>query len=364
MKEDFVTRLQLQLRDAAAREARRGAFGHAFLRTRRQIMSPAAAGGLAALLAVIAVVAGVVLLRDEPEPSAPRVVANLDLTGNPAQILSAYGSVWIADSVAGDVVRVDPETRRVLARIPVGTGVDLVMEPVEGELWVRSDDATELERIDPATDRIVGRVPLRTPAGEPFGARSVLSSPGGVWAIDLEGALQLDPRTGRGLRVVGARTAETDVRGFALGEDVLWSLRTDGRIQRYDAGTGEQLGDFASGLEGADGIFGYGPDVMAGIGNTFARLDGSTGRVLWERSIGDRVNASAAARRADLGAHQHRAPVGPAHRRRGRQREDGDLHRARHVRQHRPDGDGARGMDQHRRRRHGRRAVLRSQLTR
>jgi putative pyrroloquinoline-quinone binding quinoprotein len=295
MREDFVTRLQLQLRDAAEREARAGALGHALHRARRQLSLPVVAGGLAVVLAAIAVAAGVMLLRDEPEPSGPRVVAKLQLTGNPEDIVPAFGSLWISDPVAGEVVRVDPQTRSVLARIPVGSGQYIATEPVGDELWVRSERDTRLQRIDPATNEVRARLELRTPDGRAFPSLFVLASGAGVWAVGDEGALRLDPRTGAGLQVVAAPTGDSAARGFGIGDDVLWSLGTDGRIRRFDAATGEPQGAFVPGLAATQGIVGFGPDVMAGMDSTIARLDGSTGRVLWQRAFGDRIFASAAA---------------------------------------------------------------------
>jgi hypothetical protein len=289
MREDFVTRLQLQLRDAAEREARAGGLGRAFRGARWRLTSPTAAGAVAALLAAIAISAAVLLMRDEPDPAGPRVVAKLQLTGNPEDIVSAFGSLWISDPVAGEVVRVNPETRRVLARIPVGSGQYIATEPVGGELWVRSQRDTKLQRIDPGTNAVRARFQPRTPDGRAFPSLSVLASESGVWAIGDEGALRLDPRTGAGLQLVAAPTGSSEARGFAIGEEYLWSLLTSGRIQRFDAATGEPRGAFAPELENAQGIVGYGQDVMAGADSTVALLDGNTGRALWQRSVGDRL---------------------------------------------------------------------------
>jgi hypothetical protein len=287
MREDFVTRLQLQLRDAAEREARGGGFGHALRGVRWRMSSPALATGLAALLAAIAVAAGALLLRGEPEPAGPHVVARLELTGNPEQIVSAFGSLWIGDPVAGEVVRVDPASRRVTARIPVGVGQQLELQPVGKELWVVGAQPTEAMRIDPETNAVAGRVRFRTSAGRPFLALRVLAAPAGVWAIGDEGALRLAP----GARtLVSPPTSASQTRIIAVGAEDLWSLRTNGRIQRFDAATGEQVGAFRPGLAGTFFIAGLGPDLIALADGTIARLDGSDGRVIWERSLGEHVN--------------------------------------------------------------------------
>jgi PQQ-like domain len=290
MREDFVTRLQLQLRDAAEREARAGGFGRIRWRMRRRVGLPVIAGGLAALLAAIAVVAGVLLRRDEPEPSGPQVVARLELTGNPADILPAFGSLWISDSVAGDVVRVDPDTRRVLARIPVGSAQNIATQAVGDELWVRSQRDTVVQRIDPATNAVRARFQPRTPDGRMFASLEMVTAGTNVWAAGDEGALRLDPRTGAGLEVVGPPSRDSQALTIAVGDGHLWMLRTNGEIQRFDATTGASQGTLPPGL-GGDFIAAYGRDLIVAAGNTVVRLDGSTGRTLWERSIGERLNA-------------------------------------------------------------------------
>jgi DNA-binding beta-propeller fold protein YncE len=295
MREDFVTRLKLQLRDAAEREARGGSLAHTLRDTRWRLSSPALAAGLAVILGVIAVAAGALLLRDEPQPATPRVVATLHLTGNPEGMLSAFGSLWIADPVAGDVVRVDPQTRRVVARIHVGSTLGIAIEPVGNELWVVSDQPAVVERIDPASNTISGRLRLRTPDGRTFQAFQVLPSPRGVWLAGSEGTLRVDPSTGDGLALVAAPTADSDPSGVAIGDQDLWSLRTDGRIERFDAATGRPLGDFSPGLRAPQFIAGFGRDLLALAPGAIARLDGTTGRVIWQRALGEHVDAFDAA---------------------------------------------------------------------
>jgi hypothetical protein len=286
MREDFVTRLQLQLRDAAEREAHAGALAHPLRRARWRLGSPVVATALAALLAALAVVAGALLLRGEPEPAGPRVVAQVELTGNPEGIISAFGSMWIADPVAGEVVRVDPESRRVTARIPVGAAQQIELEPVGRELWVLGAQPAQALRVDPSTNKVAGRVPFRTPTGRPFPALVVLASPAGVWAGGDEGALQLEPDTGT---LVSPPTRDKQTSGIALGDEDLWALRSDGRIVRFDAGSGAREAAFRPGLAGTFFIAGLGQDLLALGDRTIGLLDGG-GRVIWERSLGEHVN--------------------------------------------------------------------------
>ena len=284
-----MTRLQLQLRDAAEREAQRGPLGRA---ARDALRSPALAGAVAALALVLAVGAGALLLRDDTTPAGPAVVAQVEFTGNPEQLIAAFGSVWIADPVAGEIVRVDSERRAVTARIAVGSALGLAMEPVGGELWAIGADETRLLRIDPATDRVTDRVPLRTPDGRSFPAFQVLASDRAVWAVSGEGALRLDPQTGAGLQLVAAPSGGHEPRWITLGEDVLWVYGTDGTIRRFDPVTGAARGRIRPQLPGTEGFDDLDGDLMAfDAGGRYGRMDGSTGAVRWQRAVGDRIHS-------------------------------------------------------------------------
>ena len=122
MSDDFVTRLGLQLQEAAERDMRRSAPSRA-LRGQRWL-TPALAGAIALAVVVAAVAAATLWLRGDatPLPAQPRVVATLHVTDNPVQIVDAFGSIWIADHVAGRILRLDPATGAVQATIRVRTG--------------------------------------------------------------------------------------------------------------------------------------------------------------------------------------------------------------------------------------------------
>jgi hypothetical protein len=294
MREDFVTRLQMQLRDAAEREERRGAVGHALGDARWRLRSPTLAGVLTAVLLALAVAIGVLAVDRDTTPAGPAVVAELRLTGNPEQLVTAFGSVWIADPVVGDIVRVDPERRSVTARIPVGSAQRITIEPVGGELWAIGEQPSTLLRIDPATNRVADTVALRDPSGRPFQALDVLASDRAVWAVSAEGAVRLDPRTGAARQLVAPPAGGNEAQGIELGEDTLWVYGTNGVIRRFDGATGAPQGRLLPQLAGTQWFGDLGGDLMAANGDgRVARLDGRTGAVRWQRVVGERVHAAA-----------------------------------------------------------------------
>ena len=294
MREDFVTRLQLQLRDAAEREAQRGGFGRTLRGARWRLGSPLLAGAVAALALVVAIAAGSVLLRDDTAPAGPHVVATLELTDNPEQILSAFGAVWITDPVAGEVVRVDPERRAVTARIHVGSTPHITIQEVGRELWAIGDRPAEVLRIDPATNRVASSFTLRDLRGRPFQALDVLADDRSVWAVSAEGALRLDPRTGAAQDLVAPATGANEARWITLGEDTLWVYGTNGEIRRFDAATGAPEGRLRPQLDGTQWFGPLAGDLIAANGEgRVARLDGRTGAVRWQRILGDQIPAAA-----------------------------------------------------------------------
>ncbi len=288
-----MTRLQLQLRDAAERQARAGAPARLLRDARWRLRSPLLAGAMAAALFAVAAVAGVLALRGEdPPPAGPVVVARLDITPNPFQLEPAFGALWVTDNVAGDVVRVDPADRRVVARIPVKSGSFLLVTPVGEQLWATDTAASRLWRIDPATDAVVGRIALRTPDGRPFVPASVLASDRAVWAVNAGGVLRLDPSTGKALRYVSTSTAAGEAEFFALGEDAFWMLHTDNSLRRLDPLTGAETASIRPAIHPSTAMIPLGDDLIVADRGTVARLDGATGAAVWQRTVGDGANGA------------------------------------------------------------------------
>ena len=118
-----MTQLRLQLREAAERDARRGPLRRAAHGARWDGSRPLAiAAAVAAMIAALALVVLPYLRGDEPLPAGRdlRIAADTQLLQTGGWVLPAYGSVWLADPGAGEIVRVDPDTRAPGLRIPVG----------------------------------------------------------------------------------------------------------------------------------------------------------------------------------------------------------------------------------------------------
>ena len=239
---DFITGLRGDLVDAAARERRRGRLGRGALALHPRSWRPAAVvGAIAVAGSVAAIVLAVVALAPPAQRAGrPHVVAVLRVGGSPTDAVFGDGSLWVAD-FAGTVVRVDPATQRVRARIGV-TGQPETIAAGPAGVWVRTPNAkpganaggllaSHLLRISPKTNRVVARVALG-------GGDGVAVGPDVVWAARRftmpESIERIDPASATVTRRIGL----VNVDGIAQAGATLWAIQHDGTVVQLNAATG------------------------------------------------------------------------------------------------------------------------------
>jgi DNA-binding SARP family transcriptional activator/DNA-binding beta-propeller fold protein YncE len=94
----------------------------------------------------------------------------------PLGITTGFGSVWVVCYWREELLRIDPRTRRIVARIPIGRG-PLGVSTGAGSVWVTNRDSRSVSRIDPRSNTTVATV--RLPAVlSPYG---VAAREDGVW---------------------------------------------------------------------------------------------------------------------------------------------------------------------------------------
>ena len=290
MNDHFETRLQLQLRTAAERMERRGALGRLRLALPA---APAVAGAalVAVLLLAVAVLGGLRWAGEDEVATAPRVVANVTLADNLGNVDSGLGSVWIGDTAKGQILRLDPRSRQVRARIPVG-GEPLVTVGA-GAVWAvnaRHDARERLLRIDPATNRVTARVALRLPNGDPltFGGVYIL---GGVpWVVGAEGALRINARDGRVEHFTSLGDPQEQPRWVTGTDDSLWVFDRRQQVLRYDLDTGRRISVVPVRMPEVTAML----PTPAGLvyithEGDIARADSDDGRIAWRRKLGTSV---------------------------------------------------------------------------
>ena len=190
---------------------------------------------VAASLPVVAVAALLTLGPSAPRVRGPQPLDDVVLAG------------------ASDVAIVQPETNKVVARVPVGSSPALIREG-DGSVWVADRLDLTVTEIDPESRRV-----LRT-IGVGFRPDDIAARNGSVWAFDREDRVLA--RLGDGL--TWDRFEHPDfgsVEQIALDDDVVW-LAGGTRLIRVDAATGEIVSNASVPVE-VDGLALGGDDVWA-----------------------------------------------------------------------------------------------------
>jgi hypothetical protein len=133
----------------------------------------------------VATADGQVLLVSERRNRVAETIDAGGPLGFSQTIAVGAGGVWLADPFDEQVVRIDPKTRRVMARIPAGAATTLTV--AGDDVWALS--SLGLLRIDPARDRVVAT------ASEPDlrRARLVAAGAGAVWTAGWSSVSRIDP---------------------------------------------------------------------------------------------------------------------------------------------------------------------------
>ena len=283
MSHDFVTALQLQLREAALREERRSPLRRALARPPGGAL--AAAVAIAFLLALIVAVGGLDWGDRAERQAAPRVVANFQLAPTLGPIDAGFGSMWVADDTNGRLLRVDPRSRRVQRTVPIGDAFTLAAGA--GAVWTL-DAPGRLARIDPRTNRITSRRQLRpelrrhgVTIAQSFGVSIARGVP---WVLTSKGALRIDPATGEAAGFI--RVPGGDPRFVTLADDGLWVLTRDARVLSVDLDSGRQTASLPVRLQDALALAPTpaGPILFTADGR-IARAALSDGRLAWSRQV-------------------------------------------------------------------------------
>jgi streptogramin lyase len=158
-------------------------------------------------------------------------------------------AVWVHVIDAASVIRIDPQTNKVVATIPVGQGTgDVALEG--GFVWVLNRADSTISKIDPQTNKVVTTISLPPPNGH------LAASPGAVWVSSLKGNVvrRVDPRTNRVVATISMPIGPSSM-SFSAGS--LWICGWNGAVWRVDPSTNQAAKRFDIGA-----VHGY---LCAGI---------------------------------------------------------------------------------------------------
>lgn len=288
MSQDFTTRLQVELRAAAERQERRSALGRLRVQLPRPSVLAIAAAAAAVLIALV--LAGGLGWHREETITAPRVTKTLPLADNLGAIAAGFGAVWVSDPATPQVLRIDPSTRKVTARVPAMDNP--VVNTGAGAVWVVGFTDTvarpeTLLKVDPDSARVLARTRLRV-GGEPFVAGDVQIVGDRVWVIGRDGVLRIDPDTARIVQHFAFAEREGDPfpqAAFATPDGIV-ALRREGRIERYDPDTGRLDGLLPVRLADSRILVpsDAGPVLATGHGR-IALAEPRRGAIVWDRQL-------------------------------------------------------------------------------
>ena len=160
------------------------------------------------------------------------------------------GSVWVGGLGSGDLIRVDPASGRVLARVTVGARVfNLAAAP--GAIWAVDNALSTAVRVDAKTGKVTERVPVGFQPYDiewGFGSTWVANAGDGtVWRIT-------NGKVVKKIRIGAEPNGLTAYRG------ALWvSDHTLGKVVRIDPATNTITGTLR--IAGADWIAGLGNSI-------------------------------------------------------------------------------------------------------
>jgi virginiamycin B lyase len=121
--------------------------------------------------------------KQYPLASLP-ITERIKVPVGPGWLEIGFGSVWITKSESKLLLRIDPATNAVVARIRVGPDPELGIGSGLGFIWIPDPKDRTIRQVDPATNTIVRTIPVKL-AADPEG--SIAIGEGSIWAITNEG---------------------------------------------------------------------------------------------------------------------------------------------------------------------------------
>jgi YVTN family beta-propeller protein len=190
--------------------------------TRRRAVFGAAAVVVAAAVAAALVAFG---RSSGGARSAGRVVARIPVPypGGPyvGRLAFSAGSLWIRKAGADQVLRVDPATNKVVARIKVGFTYDTGIAVHGNDIWVTNSEEATVSRIDATNNRVVATIRV---GDYPLG---IVATDDAVWVANHRGnsISRIDPRSNRVVKTISTApiNASYGPMGLAYAHGELWA---------------------------------------------------------------------------------------------------------------------------------------------
>jgi YVTN family beta-propeller protein len=166
------------------------------------------------------------------------VVTTIEVPAGPCWLGVGFGSVWLSKSDSRLLLRIDPATNAVVARIPVGPDPELGIGIGLGYVWIADTKERSLRQIDPSTNAVVRTIAVNI-SQEPEGSFAV--GAGSIWLLtddngtDSGTLSRLDPETGKIIAMIPVKP-----KSYAaiVADDSVWVTNSaDESVQRINVRT-------------------------------------------------------------------------------------------------------------------------------
>lgn len=209
-------------------------------------------------------------------------------------LAEGFGSVWAPSCKDHEVMRIDPATGKVIAKIaadPANSEGGITVG--DGSVWIVTKPAgaektnPTLVRIDPATNAVVKSFPLPSKSENP------MFSDGFIWVTSYghDQLLKVDPYEGKVLKVIPVGPKP---RFLTAGAGSIWTLNQgDGSVSRVDATSGNVVATIECGVPGGGGEITFGDGFVWATMFDFplTKIDPATSKVAaqWGGPGGDGI---------------------------------------------------------------------------
>ena len=231
-------------------------------------------------------------------------VINVGSKEGPASVAASGDQIWFTDHAKEAVSRIDPQTNRIVERIPVGFAVYDIA--IDGDtLWLTdlgfaSGGGNVVVRVDTNSNRIVERIDVPAPATITVGG-------GSVWAVEFGAVLdkpskvaRIDPQTNEVVEEIPVATYYPYHMAFGAGSiwianglDIEKPSRDKLSVSRLDPKTNKEVARIDTGLNmwslvvdgGSVWAAGSPPDCASSDEGALVRIDPATNKVVGRTDI-------------------------------------------------------------------------------
>lgn len=187
-----------------------------------------------------------------------------------ASVVFGDESLWMRTQDEEELLRIDPTSRVVIARIPLPSGVGgqygaFAAAECDGSVWLNAD--TNEIRVDAATNKVAAVIPLPNAASDStasngyFSAVAAACAGGKAWVPNLAGLYSIDESSNTATRLPIAIKPNSQLGdpGLTASGNQVFVRTSDTTVTQVDSTTGSTVHVYPAGGGGGDQIaVGYG----------------------------------------------------------------------------------------------------------